>query len=805
MRRHLLALIALVLGVTTLFAQTTTRKITGEVRDQEGTLAGASIFLIQNRATEEVVAHTISDTDGLFSMNVPEGNYILGISFIGYALYTQPIEVTAEREGRLDLGTITLEAIAEELQTVVVQGRAVRVRTQPDGFTVNVRELRKRTNDALDLLKLIPKVQVKGEQLSVIGKEKVLVKVGSVLQRVAASEVASLLKGYDSGLIEKVEVITQPPLRDDPDGNTAMIIIHTSSIFKEYMGGVLGTEEMWGGKDNYRYGGYGSLLYNRHGFFASIAPSLNFNGSKHLERQTYRTEDYLYQAETPSTGHHNYMGIRGTIQYDYSTRGLLGLALSWNRSAYNNQFESQEQTKMMQGAKERLIDNQNTYKTASPKLTATAYWESLMGQHGNKTWLEVAYFNLSSKAQVDYIGHEHPLPTPILQYRETNHLNTSGVTLNNDYAIYLDSERKYLFETGLKGHLSVTRNHRSHDEERTHQRTNTITQDNQIRWDESILMPYLSGSLRLSDQWWMRLGLRYVGILSHLKQVDTNSTEIPDLSKYHDAWLPTLHISYTPVPAHQFTWLLNSAITHPKFEDLNPFVWQSNERSFYQGNPNLRPQVNYTSSIGYTYGGVLSFKGRLRSASNIITPLSTMKGNEIYTQVENAQNSLFLGVEASYYFDKLSWMIASVEGYYGRSKYTSTKQFLLPEAYSNEWGLYGYLDFTFNKSRTWTGFLSGEYTGRKQTTISTLEPQYNVDLGTSVYLFDRRLALSVAGLHLFSVPYKGVGHRQGYSFSFNNRYDYPTIYISISYKFSNAKDTSTSRPMRTTQDIERRF
>lgn len=47
--------------------------------------------------------------------------------------------------------------------------------------------MREKANDALDLLKYIPKIQIKAEQLKVIGKEKVLVKMGNVLQRVDAS------------------------------------------------------------------------------------------------------------------------------------------------------------------------------------------------------------------------------------------------------------------------------------------------------------------------------------------------------------------------------------------------------------------------------------------------------------------------------------------------------------------------------------------------------------------------------------------------------------------------------------------
>lgn len=204
---RLLTLLSVLLWTTTLLAQNLIGTISGNIRDNQGILTGASIFLVKDLSTQEIIQHTVSGTNGEFSLVIPEGDYILGVSFIGYALYAKEIHITSEK---LDLGTITLQETTQELQTVVVQGKAVRVRTQPDGFVVNVKEFRERSNDALDLLKSIPRVQVKGDQLSVIGKDKVLVKVGNILQRVEASEIASVLKGYDAGLIDRVEVITQP-------------------------------------------------------------------------------------------------------------------------------------------------------------------------------------------------------------------------------------------------------------------------------------------------------------------------------------------------------------------------------------------------------------------------------------------------------------------------------------------------------------------------------------------------------------------------------------------------------------------
>lgn len=144
--------------------------LTGTVTDPEGeALVYANIFLIQDPQTQKIVAHSTTDTDGKFLLEAPAGEYLMGISFLGFKMHTQSVALKAEET--LNLGKIVLEEDATELQTVVVMGEAIKVRTLPNGFSVNVNKLRDSSNDALDLLRRLPNLQVKGEELSVVGKK----------------------------------------------------------------------------------------------------------------------------------------------------------------------------------------------------------------------------------------------------------------------------------------------------------------------------------------------------------------------------------------------------------------------------------------------------------------------------------------------------------------------------------------------------------------------------------------------------------------------------------------------------------
>ncbi len=123
---------------------------------------------------------------------------------------------------------------------------------------------------------------------------------------------------------------------------------------------------------------------------------------------------------------------------------------------------------------------------------------------------------------------------------------------------------------------------------------------------------------------------------------------------------------------------------------------------------------------------------------------------------------------------------------------------------STEWGIDGYLDFVFNKSRTFSGFLSGNYIGKRETTVSSIQPGYGINAGISYYMLNRKLAISLSGIDIISSRHKGYSKQKDCIITFNNRYTYPTLYLSVSYKFSNIKDKTTRRQIGT-REIDSRF
>ncbi len=775
-----------------LYAQTDTIcSIKGIIADENGQpLMAATIFLQENRDNNAILAHTTTNEKGSFQLFTTKGKYVVGISYIGYLQDTIDIDLTMQSD--LDLGTIRLKENLNEIQSVMVQGEMLRVRTQPDGFSVNVQQLREKSNDALDLLRRIPNMRVKGENLEVIGKQDIIVKIGNVVQRVSSKEIGTVLKGYDARLIERVEVLMQPPLRYDPTGNTAMIILHTSSFFREYMGGVVGTELMIGEKNNNRYGGYGTLLYNRKKLFWSVSPSYNYNTSSSHEHTKYEYANRTYQNITPSSGAFDYMGARVTLQYQYNTRGHIGLLAGVNNKRLNNKFTSYDRhTPVLFN-----VDNFNKYASRKPKINATAYWEQTFGEHDNKTWLELSYYNFTERMSTDYKGIPEGEHAPFFTYQDRDKVNVAGWALNNDYSFRLDTEGNYMLDAGLKSLWTSTANNRKHSQWLQGSPAYTYAQAGNVTLSELWFTPYFSSTLRFSQKFWMRFGMRASLVA---RKMEGSSFKRP--YTFQPSWLPSFHTSYNPSAKHRFNFTLNASATQPNFDQLNPFEWRIASQLISRGNTELQPSQTYDANLRYVFNRILSFSAQFTYGRKQITRFSIVQNGIVYSQTENAQDNLYSGLRASYYFDKLEWMNFSLSSFYGRNVYTSQHPHLKARSISWEWGANAYVDFYWGR---FSGYLSADFTGPRHTALSEREAEYSFEAGISCALLQRRLYINLSGLNLISAPFKGRSERTDYALTFNNRYTYPTLYFSVSYKFSNAKDNSTSRRM-STEDAERRF
>ncbi len=133
----------------------------GRLQSTEGdALPGATIVLLTKDSTMH--SFTVSDYEGHFRLkNVSSGDYILQVTFVGYASLRKEISITQEQT---DLGVLQLQPKNEVLDDVVIEAERIPIQIKDDTIQYNAAAFKTRPNATVeDLLKKLPGVEVQDD------------------------------------------------------------------------------------------------------------------------------------------------------------------------------------------------------------------------------------------------------------------------------------------------------------------------------------------------------------------------------------------------------------------------------------------------------------------------------------------------------------------------------------------------------------------------------------------------------------------------------------------------------------------
>ena len=182
--------------------------VSGTVYDKdsgEGVMQAAVKLL---RKDSSLVAGTLTDSNGKFSMNVAkDGNYIIKISSVGYSTYTHSVRLMGNKATQL--GRIAMSADAIMLQGATVEGYASKVTVKEDTFQYNASAYRVPEGSAVEeLVKRLPGAQVSDDgTITINGKtvKKILVDGKEFM----TGDTKTAMKNLPTSIIEKVKAYDQ--------------------------------------------------------------------------------------------------------------------------------------------------------------------------------------------------------------------------------------------------------------------------------------------------------------------------------------------------------------------------------------------------------------------------------------------------------------------------------------------------------------------------------------------------------------------------------------------------------------------
>ncbi|KXX67955.1 TonB-dependent receptor domain-containing protein [Flammeovirga sp. SJP92] len=558
-------------------ANTATSSISGEVLDQQTNQAIAYVTVALLNTENKIVGGGISDENGKFKIkNINFGTYTIEVQSIGYEKIHQSINVNKRS---MDLPSFYMLTSAEELEEVVVQGQRLNIERGIDKNVINVTDgMIADGNSVSEVLNTVPEISVgTNGEISLRGESNVRILIDGKPSQMSAEQV---LQALPASSIEKIEVITNPSAKYDPDGLSGIINVITK---KERMQGLNGNLSLNAGSRE-KYDGYLGLNY-RHKKFNFFAQGTYYDNR--MEEET--TRDLAYKnPETPSLSQSGNL-IKNTffgnykVGFDYFLDSTNTITFYYEGSSYQHKENFNYSNRYFLGEEEVNNISENGLKDA---LSTQNAFSLNHRKDFKKGALETDLFY--GNAEVD-MNATFNMGDEMVSENVSRLYGHFGI-LKLDYNHQIDD--KSSFEVGYKGELFDLD---------TEQRN--ASQESDINYNYHYLMNvqsiYASYQRSLGKKFTLKAGLR-----GESATIDGTLLQDQEREKFnidYTSLFPSVHLVYQINDNNRLGLSYSRRINRPNILSMIPVENRYNSTYVEVGNPDLQPSYTNSFSLDHNY------------------------------------------------------------------------------------------------------------------------------------------------------------------------------------------------------------
>lgn len=702
---------------TTVSLAQTNGKISGTIIDggDQKIIDAATVSLL-NAKDSSLVKLSLTDKEGHYSFdNVKNGNYIIMASSIGHRKVYSP-SLSVSDGSNVTVSTLQLISQTTTLQTVAIDTKKPFIERKIDKTILNVDALISNAGStALEVLEKAPGVSVdKDGNISLKGKQGVIVMMDGKPSYISGAELVSFLRNLPASNLDQIEIMTNPSAKYDASGNSGIINIKTKKIKQKGFNGSLST--------TYSQGVYAktnnSLNLNYRVGKVNIFSTLSANYRKGFE-QLYINRKYtnadkslkaIFDQNTDSKRENYNYNAKVGMDFYASKKTTLGIVLTGYTTPGTETGNSISYLKNSNGSLDSIV-------TAN--------------RIENSTWKNGA-LNLNMRHTYDSTGRELSADIDILQYKsDKNQLFNNGIFNPDGSNKYFDElagelpsnikiysakiDYSHPFKNGLKMEAGVKSSYVTSDNNANY--FNIINNTKNIDWDktnhfiykENINAAYINFSKTIK-KWGLQAGLRAENTNNQGNQFGNPDQVLhPDSSfkKSYTNLFPTTYISYNANEKNQFGFSYGRRINRPDYEDLNPFLFFLDKFTYGAGNPFLNPSYANVFEVSHTYKQFFTTTFNYSHTKDLFNETFEQKGFATIVRQGNfgKVNNVSLSVNAQ--MDITKWWKAMV---YAEGRYQEFKGMLNNtdlNVHGTNYTANINNQFTFKKG--WSAELSGFY------------------------------------------------------------------------------------------------
>ncbi len=552
---------------------------------------------VSTAATPDVYLKRIAgNAAGVFEMPVSKsGNYLVTIESVG--MQKKLLNVTvATGQKKVELGKIALSTSGTQLKGVTVSAAKPLVKVDLDKITYDIKsDPESQSSNTLDMLRKVPMVTVDGDdKIQLKGSSNFKIYMNGKPSGMTTNNPSQVLKSIPASSIKSIEVITEPGAKYDAEGIGGIINIVTDHS----LSGLTGTVR--GGADN--LGGYNGGLYlsTKIGKFG-LTTNLNYN-NHHQPGQVYLSEKENYNSTSTKyiTQYANsdarYKFYYGNLEasYEFDSLNLVSFTMggyqggssstddagTYSMAASRDTLSAFKQLTKSQdgwGGIDLTLDYQRSFKKPDQLFTLSYKMSHTPQNTDNTTDLTgvLNYTGYNEHIKFDAKGDEHTFQADYTEPFNKRHVLEIGAK----YILRLNtSVNSYMVQNGASQLWEPSPT----------QPVNNLDQT------QNILGAYGSYALKLK-KFSFRAGVRYEQTWSNVNVTDTSfNVKFKNL-------VPAISVNYKFNDASNIRFSYNQRISRPSIWYLNPFLDNSNPFSLTQGNPDLKPEIDNSFALNYSY------------------------------------------------------------------------------------------------------------------------------------------------------------------------------------------------------------
>ena len=751
-----------------------------------------------------LITGSIANSLGEFKLiEIPFGRYYAKISFIGYSTITiDDINISPNNQG-IKLGRIKLKESSENLDAIEITSEANLMEVHIDKKIYNAnKDLEAKGGTGLDVLRNVPSVDVDmDENITLRGEGNVQILIDG---RPSSMPANILLKQLPASQVDKIEIITNPSAKYDPEGMSGILNIKLKKTDDKGANCNVNSSFSYGYTPKYN----NTLTLNYKTSKMNAYTSFNSrNGSRistgFQDRTTFINDtasrfyynsdgNNLYDDLFAKAGLDYFINDKNTLYFSGSLYNSSGISYEDNAYSYYHYTNSLDSTSKRISESDFLWD----------QYQMNFGWQAEFSNPNHTFDFDLNYNNSTNNNQSEYTesfldNSELPLGNNDLQ-NVNDYTNTNKLLIRADYvlpitdSIELELGYRGRFKNKLDGINSETYNYNSSEY------ISDTNINNIFKYSQIVNAGYVTFGHQLGKLGY-KLGLRAEHTDTRSILENTNDTFVnPYFSLF-----PSIHTSYSFNENNEMQLSYSRRINRPNIYQLNPFIDYSNPYSLHVGNPFLMPEFIDVYELGYITrisGFFINSTVYFKQVNDLIRRYLEINGNVSKVSYVNFDKSNIGGAELIVSKSLLKKIRLTLSLNYWYSV-ISDDEYVGKNIPSTAWS--GKFRGSYSFGKGWSSQVSFRYKAPMLVTQGLILPRYGLNMAINKKIMNKKGQLSLSVRDIFKTmnfSFVSDDNITNADFEMKHYWESRQITVNFSYFFGKTIKGKQKRNLREEED-----